>query len=200
MADVMYFQLTIQLLSEWHIGAGRDGGAYADSLVIKDEQSLPQISGKSIKGLLRQACVDVVSYGWLEGTNKDDIDVLFGTEGSELSAQGAIRVGSATFGAAEKTYFQQNPAAIDQLFRVRHFTAIDHDTGTAKSTSLRAIEVVVPMTLAAPVALQAASVSQAQKFKVLLEAALPLITAVGGKRHRGFGEAIFNLSSAKEAH
>ena len=67
MQPLTHWQLEFSLLGDWHIGNGREGGAYADALVVKDHLGLPIINGKSIKGLLRQAFHDAFTYGWLTG-------------------------------------------------------------------------------------------------------------------------------------
>ncbi|MFS2001854.1 hypothetical protein [Vibrio breoganii] len=33
--------LTVDVISDWHIGSGEEGGAKADSLVLKDGQDYP---------------------------------------------------------------------------------------------------------------------------------------------------------------
>lgn len=188
------FNLTFHIQSEWHLGSGREGGAYADNLVNKDNQGLPQLNGKSVKGLLRHACREALSYGWLPDATHEDIERLFGTEGTGLDAQGAIQVGSATLSPAERAWFAQDPRSARHLFRVHHSTAIDHDTGTAKEGSLRSMEVVVPMTLTAPLKVWSAQPEQAADYQRWLETALPLVCALGGKRRRGMGEVTVTIA------
>ncbi|PID47068.1 MAG: CRISPR-associated protein, partial [Proteobacteria bacterium] len=48
--DIKY---KITFLDYWHLSSGLSGGARFDSSVLKDENSLPFVSGKTIKGLLR---------------------------------------------------------------------------------------------------------------------------------------------------
>ena len=185
--------LNIEILTPWHLGSGREGGAYADSLVNKDPQGLPILNGKSIKGLLRAACEESLKYQWLEGLDETALVQLFGQEGTDLASQGAIEVASATLSEGEQAYFSANPEAVKFLYRVDHNTAIDNKTGTAKDTSLRSTESVVPMRLAAKVHINGASEADTEFFLNWIKVSLPLISAVGGKRRRGFGEAVFSL-------
>ena len=45
----------IEFFSNWHCGSGLAAGADVDSLVIKDNDGLPFVPGKTIKGLLSEA-------------------------------------------------------------------------------------------------------------------------------------------------
>lgn len=197
MSHIQHLELTFDIRSEWHVGAGREGGAYADSLVFKDPNGLPVLPGKSIKGLIRHAFREAFNYGWLEGATEDDLARLFGSEGAELSNQGLVHFSSATLSSPELAYFNENKEAIHHLYRVRHSTAIEQKTGVAKEGSLRTMEVAVPMTLSAPLTLQAAP-KQAAQYQKWLKTALPLVCALGGKRRRGLGEVIVTLAQQKE--
>ncbi|SUA57376.1 RAMP superfamily CRISPR-associated protein [Oligella urethralis] len=185
--------LTIEILTAWHLGSGREGGAYADSLVNKNHLGLPVVNGKSIKGLLRTACAQSANFQWLEGIAEEDVSRLFGTEGTGLEKQGVIKVSSATLSEGEEAYFKDNPAAIKHLYRVDHNTAIDHKTGTAKDTSLRSTESVIPMTLQARISFNDVDASNNQRYFDWVQRSLPLVSAVGAKRRRGYGEAVLSL-------
>lgn len=185
-------ELKIEILTSWHLGSGREGGAYADSLVSRDYQGLPVLNGKSIKGLLRAACNESLQYQWLDGISRERLEQLFGKEGTDLSSQGVLEVSSATLSEAEQAYFVLHPEAIKYLYRIDYNTAIEHDTGTAKEKSLRSTETVVPMILSARLHLNAAEEDKTF-FLNWLAVSLPLIAAVGSKRRRGYGEAIFSL-------
>lgn len=188
-------KLKIEILTPWHLGSGREGGAYADSLVVKDHLGLPVLNGKSLKGLLRAACKESLQYQWVEGINEAHVSQLFGKEGTDLYSQGILEVSSATLSEAEQDYFAKHSDAVKYLYRIDYHTAIDHDTGTAKNASLRSTETVVPMTLTANLSLNGCTAADNTLFLNWLIASLPLISAVGGKRRRGYGEAVFSLVS-----
>ncbi|MGU5545209.1 RAMP superfamily CRISPR-associated protein [Aeromonas veronii] len=189
----MCFCLKFDLRSEWHVGTGREGGAYADSLVLKDQHALPVLSGKSIKGLLRQAFREAVELQWLEGADNHTLTQLFGCEGVHEQAQGALRISSATLSPAEIAYFNANPKDKEHLYLVRHATAIDNRTGAAKEGSLRAMETVVPLALHAHLELNTTSAEIQLQFAHWLSSVLPLINSVGGKRRRGLGDVIVTV-------
>jgi len=188
--------LRFDIRSEWHLGSGRDGGAYADSLVLKTHNQLPFLSGKSIKGLLRQAFFDALFYGWLKDADEQSVLMLFGQEGRDEQSQGQLRIGSATLSDTEIAYFSQYPKAKKQLYNVRYFTAIDAETGVAKAHSLRAMETVIPLILEARIDMTNLSVEARSLFIRWLSTALPLIEAVGGKRRRGMGDVIVTVKEA----
>ena len=187
------FCLRFDLRSEWHVGTGREGGAYADSLVLKDQHALPMLSGKSIKGLLRQAFHEALELQWLEGADNHTLTQLFGCEGVRTQAQGTLRISSATLSPTEIAYFNANPKDKEHLYLVRQATAIDSHTGAAKEGSLRAIETVVPLALHAHLELNATSAEIQQQFAYWLSNVLPLINSVGGKRRRGLGDVIVTV-------
>ncbi|AXY00923.1 hypothetical protein D1115_06470 [Vibrio alfacsensis] len=185
----MTIKLTLQfdIQSHWHIGSGNEGGAYADALALKDEQGLPYIPGRSVKGLLREAMTLACENQWFED---DKLTHLFGEEGNNAFTQGKISVSNASFSAAEKVYFGQQKGAKKHLYQVVHSTAIEHTTGVAKNTSLRSLEVVIPLTLSAQVMVNGTK----EDAQAIMEV-LPLITHLGAKRHRGLGQVFVTAST-----
>jgi len=179
------YTLTFDIKSDWHIGSGEEGGAYADALVIKNHLGLPYLPGKSIKGLLRQAFQTAQDNQWFSDTQLD-IETLFGRESDALFSQAALQISSAQLSAEESHYFTHNQHAKKHLFRTRHATSIDRLSGVAIEGSLRSMEVAVPMQLQAQLTLH--DMQQGQQFERQLSDALTLITEFGGKRHRGLGQ------------
>ncbi|KXS36241.1 MAG: hypothetical protein AWU56_356 [Idiomarina sp. T82-3] len=199
----MMWTLKIDMLGDWHIGAGREGGAYADALVIKDSNGLPYLPGRSLRGVLKQAFREAAESGWLGDSPSDCLDLLFGCEGTDGStAQGLLRINNAELTDGEKQAIVQQPSLRQFLFSTRASTAIDSDTGTAKNSSLRTLEVAVPMQLSAAVDLN----TQHAKFKELsfnrteltqlLDACTGLISELGGHRQRGLGRCKMSVEGA----
>ena len=50
----MTLNYEITFLDYWHLSSGLSAGAKLDSTVTKDKDGLPYVSGKTIKGLLRE--------------------------------------------------------------------------------------------------------------------------------------------------
>ncbi len=65
----MKLTFKISLLSDYHIGAGH-GKGIVDSLLLKDNQSLPVIRGTTLSGLLRQGMRDLLQIDLLEQHRK----------------------------------------------------------------------------------------------------------------------------------
>lgn len=79
--------IVIQIHSQWHCGSGLSAGADLDALVIKDPNNMPYIPGKTVKGLIKEAVEDYISFA---GNALDLIpskDKMFGTQ----SEKDAIR-------------------------------------------------------------------------------------------------------------
>lgn len=199
----MMWTLKIDMLGDWHIGAGREGGAYADALVIKDSNGLPYLPGRSLRGVLKQAFTEAAQRGWFGDSSTAYVDLLFGREGTDgATAQGLLRVSNAELSDAEKQAIVQQPSLRQFLFSTRASTAIDSDTGTAKNGSLRTLEVAVPMQLSAAIELN----TQHAKFKELpfnqaelaqlLDACTALISELGGHRQRGLGRCKIRVEGA----
>ncbi|MDE6805090.1 MAG: hypothetical protein K2J29_10705, partial [Muribaculaceae bacterium] len=57
--DIRY---RIEFFSDWHCGSGLSAGADVDALVIKDDCGLPFVPGKTVKGLVREAMEDILTF------------------------------------------------------------------------------------------------------------------------------------------
>ena len=202
--------MEFNIQSYWHIGSGSEGGAYADALALKDSNQLPYLPGKSIKGLLRDAFTKAEKNNWFSDvslsensstTSKSLVSLLFGDENNNGAFnQGAIQISSGVLSSQETAFLTQHPQAKSQLYKVTYSTAINDETGVAENTSLRSMEVCVPMTLTAQVELNANHISYLEnkkllneKFSVWLTQVSNFITEIGAKRHRGLGKVIINV-------
>lgn len=178
--------ISFSIQSPWHIGSGEEGGAYADSLMLKDGVGLPYVPGKSIKGLFREAFMQAAENHWFDGAlDESAIHTLFGHEGNNTFTQGVLHFSSATLSEPEQAYFHNNKKSSAQLFRVVQSTAIEFTSGVAKNSSLRALEVAVPMDLQATVSWDVNPYQD--QLASWLSACSCLILALGAKRHRGLG-------------
>lgn len=66
--------LKLELSSFWHPGTGRGDGAAADAVVHRGADGLPELPGRTVKGLLRAACELSVAAGidWSLGADVPD--------------------------------------------------------------------------------------------------------------------------------
>ena len=130
----------VEFFDFWHTGSGLSGSTYADGIVNKNKDGLPVIPGKTIKGLLHEAA-DV-----LNGYDNSLVSALFiETVFGKAEREPDCHFTNVTLSKklADKIKAKQNQSA---LYQVITSTAID-DNGQAKESSLRQLEVTIPLTL-----------------------------------------------------
>jgi CRISPR/Cas system CSM-associated protein Csm3 (group 7 of RAMP superfamily) len=161
----------IEFYDYWHLGSGMSAGAKLDSLVVK-EKGLPYVPGKTVKGLLR----DMV-----EEIDSSKIAKVFGSEGSDMSDN---YFSNATLGDSTEEHLLLNNHLVKHLYSSISSTKIEKN-GIAKSTSLREIEVVVPLTLYGEIDCVDKDTER------LLINAMSMIKQIGLNRNRGLGRCQF---------
>ncbi len=189
---------TITFLSDWHIGSGLAGGAELDAVVLKNKNQLPYIPGKTIKGLFRDAAMDLKDCGRL---TESEIETIFGKEMAKLGVGDKDNLESFTnkiqpfFGNAE-LFDDVSLELIDNkltdfLYRNMASTAIS-ENGIAESQSLRTMQVCMPISLVGEIT----NIDSAEKKQLLLQA-MKLIRGAGVNRNRGLGRCSIILNDQK---
>lgn len=196
-------QLKLEIKSYWHPGSGRGRGSHIDATTHRNAYNLPNLPGRTLKGLVRNAVHRWEQFGGYAKqtmmTNVPTIaDCLFGPYGDKTWA-GLLRFSDAELPPDEIAALVDNPVIIAGLYREYFSTAIDHATGTALENSLRSIELVVPLTLYAQIDLiPTAKYLQLQNhWQDLLKPALSLIQAIGAYKSRGLGRAIVTIEGVE---
>lgn len=194
--------LEVRIHDFWHVGTGRGGGPGVDARVRRTSAGLPLLPGRTLKGILRDAAEQAGALGW----HTQDVEAWFGTgldaapeaddavgaleEMRFRTEEGAVQIGSALLGHGEEQQERWELAAraggdfVPGLFAELHQTAIERET--AKKKTLRAIEVVVPLTLWA-------RLDGPERMLHDLERCLPLVTGIGNAKRRGLGRAALTL-------
>lgn len=173
----------IEFFSNWHCGSGLAAGADVDSLVIKDQNRLPYIPGRTLKGLFRDAAT-------ILSDDEDTIGIIFGVSGDkEDHKTGCAFFGNATIPVAEYHYIVEQGLA-PHLYQSFASTSID-EKGIAKDHSLRKIETVVPCKLEGEI------LNIPDGAEHVLEDAMRYVKRMGTGRNRGFGRC--KISIRKEA-
>jgi CRISPR/Cas system CSM-associated protein Csm3 (group 7 of RAMP superfamily) len=158
-------KIEIEFFDFWHCGSGSSGGSRTDALVARDNNGLPYIPAKTIKGNIRDIAESL--------NNKDFIDKCFGSSDEREG----------------KCYFSN--AIIEEkiadnlkfyLFTTISSTKIDNN-GLADNKSLREIEVVVPLKLYAFIEFE----EEVEKYKELMREAFRQVKRIGLNRTRGLG-------------
>lgn len=200
----MTTSLQFEFVDYWHAGTGITGGNHLDAVVQKDSDGLPQLNGRHIKGLLRQAVRLSEKWGALpvfpelastaELTSVEDWEtLLFGSrnqaDDSNATQAGVLFISDARLRADEARYIRQH-GLTPQLFRTLFNTRIN-EQGVADDKSLRAMEVAVPMQLKAELEINGRAAlltdSWLMQIRSVIEQSLPLIRYAGGGRTRGLG-------------
>ena len=178
----------IEMLSDWHVGSGLDGGAEADLLVLKDDNNLPYIPGKTIKGLLKDSLLDISELK----DNEDllqKIDSLFGKEVKKDKKVIGTIPGKLFFSDAKLFEEEQNDIISnnlsDQLYKNIASTQID-ERGIAKKNSLRTMEVCIPVNLEG-------EIKGDEIDESLLDMAFKWTRHLGVNRNRGLGRCKFSI-------
>lgn len=206
--------LKVEIHTFWHAGTGRGDGPAADAVVLRSAEGLPVLPGRTLKGLLRDAAELLEGAG---GDGKAGAPApgraaqLFGSSSQGEAAHGAarfatepglLRFGSAELGrgfeeqAAWRSWAagEEGRAGLPHLFQTVSSTAIG-EGGVIQGGSLRTFEVVVPMTLHAPLE----AVADDSAWEADLEAILPLVREVGSKKSRGFGRCTVSMEEVGDA-
>lgn len=210
-----YARLNLEFHNYWHAGSGKGEGHHVDALCERDQDGLPVLPGRQLKGLLRNAVHRAESWGWLaglplpEGPLSSHEELLFGShsqgDSRDASQPGLLQIDSARLPESERQYLAA-PAQAElrrELFAELFSTAIN-ELGSAQRFSLRGLEVCLPLTLHAALQLnltaqQEALRNQQQRYLHagvglrVLESALPLLDNLGAHRTRGLGEAVVTL-------
>jgi len=160
----------IRFLDYWHTSSGLSAGAKLDSSVVKDSDNLPYLSGKTIKGLVREMAelLDDSSF----------IKECFGSKGLDM---GECYFSNAILNKDEKNEIVLNNLQ-DNLYLVIASTKIDN--GIAVDDSLREIEVVIPITLEGYID------DIPDKYIDNISKSIKMIKRVGLNRNRGLGRCI----------
>lgn len=190
----------IKLIAEfqtfWQVSTGRGAGQNLDSLIERDANGLPYVSGKTIKGLFRESFAKLAE--WQADDYKQHHDELFGSFSGNRheTLQGKLHFSSLTFSEQEIEDFKNNQQLIPLLATTHTSTKID-DKGVAVNKSLRSSEVALPVILQGEISLMENADISNEKLTELLTNASSLITNIGSKKNRGYGQVKLILEEKK---
>ncbi|MBD5358029.1 MAG: CRISPR-associated protein [Bacteroides sp.] len=196
----MDIEYKVDFFTDWHCGSGLAAGADVDALVIKNGKGLPYIPGKTVKGLLREAIEDIITfYGGKEDPRNQSLYQYFieafgifidNTDNPDL--KNVMERGNAFFTNAELPKDAQDIIESEKLYpyiyRTLSSTAIDPN-GIAVDHSLRRIEVAVPCTLYGKIL----GLPDDGEFNKLVADGLSYIKRLGQNRNRGLGRCSFTI-------
>ncbi|WBM74942.1 RAMP superfamily CRISPR-associated protein [Saprospira grandis] len=218
----------LQFFSNWHLGSGLSVGADMDATTIKDENGLPYVPGRTLKGIIRDAAQLLVDNEY-SGFDQAFMDRVFGYNDQERRSQlieaKTEQEKTAAFKALDEAakseevetleslvHYQQqaffsnaylskfladsllNEGSKRQarLFQRISSTAIDGQNGIAKNTSLRTIEVCIPLSVYGVID------NVAEEDVEQLTKVLQAIKSMGQSRHRGLGRIAFTILKSQK--
>jgi hypothetical protein len=200
--------LEITLLSDTTFGRGDGVVGLVDEEIEHDAQTgLPIIRGRTLKGLLVEACADILYALGNPETWTKEAEWLFGKSGSDLSSQAHMRIGRAELPSDLVRYVQhkvkkkEQTAAqvLESLTSVRRQTAVDEARfGVPQDRSLRSARVLMRgLTLSAPLAFDQ---TPTDRQLALLAACAAGVKRGGSGRNRGRGRLRVALKGAQQSH
>ena len=176
----MTLKYQLKFYDYWHISSGLSAGARLDSTVIKDDDRLPYVAGKIIKGLSREMAELLGDDAF--------VNKCFGESGI---AMGECYFSNATLEQKTAKEIVANDLQVN-LYDIIASTKIDEKSGTAEDNSLREIEVVVPLTLHGEIC----DIPNQEYFEAMHKS-LKMIKRMGLNRNRGLGRCEFVVEEQK---
>lgn len=179
-------QYKLEFLSEWHIGSGLGAGAESDASILRDKNDMPYIPGKTIKGLLKDAMIDINEVNGSKVTI-EDLNKIFGLKTSQQ--------GKAFFSDCKIEENENRAIVVNSLqpYLLKNVasTAIN-EQGVAHDKSLRSKEVCMPLILTG-------SIDNVDEYKEIFELAFKWLRGVGINRNRGLGRCKVSIVKTKES-
>ncbi len=185
----------IEFLDYWHLSSGLSAGAKLDSTVVKDKDDLPYLSGKTLKGLVREMALNFEC---------DFIDNCFGTttnkkdkcyKEDKQEKEGVCYFSNATLGEKvadeiKKYNLQERLYDVIASTKIGQKENKDEVEGIAVDNTLREIEVVIPVTLEGTID------DVPTQHKKQMTEALKMIKRMGLNRNRGLGRCNITVEVA----
>ncbi len=194
--------------SEWHCGSGLTSGSDLDALVVKDADGFPFVPGKTLKGLLQEAAMELFGESFEKEylklqTGKSDenslehfIPKVFGyfdekeISESRLHVKGVAFFSNASL-SSELRKKTKEYGLKEFFYRDIASTAIG-ENGIAKEHSLRRMQTVIPCELIGTI------YNVNKEYQDDLKKCLKFIKRLGQNRNRGLGRCTFEFVEPKE--
>lgn len=182
------FAYRLVFYGDWHTGSGLAAGAEVNLTVARDRKGHPYVPGKTLKGLLHEAALDLRDFGDSAAITADFIKTVFGEGEDKRSSNAPVAdeiiasksfFSNATLSAAFRAELGEGEQPF--LFRTLNSTAID-EQGVAKDKSLRSLEVTIPLVLFARVD------QLPEEYHPALKRCCNYVKRLGQNRNRGLGK------------
>ena len=200
----MKYTLKITTLSDTLIGSALSYGTIIDSDIVFDSIGLPYIPAKRIKGLFRNAAVDLLAADGLNDLFRIDPGIVkdyYGDIGSNKAAPEIVFQNLhlehhididlwMKYLSSRYEYVVNNPLVRNFFTEIRTQTAIDPATKTAKDHSLRSSRVLKK---GFDFCGEIHVTQEKDALETLLGLSCLFVDRIGSKRNRGFGRVKLDL-------
>lgn len=178
--------------SYWQAGTGKRGGADLDEFFDRDDDGLPLLRGKRLKGLLKDAASLHQQY---KPCCPISIEAAFGEEGGSGKSPGAfLDIRNAVI-VKDRDHLLRREAEFSGLSQALSGTAMQ-DEGIAKAKTLRSVEAAIPMSLEAVIEWSDKHENSKEIIR-WLENISRLLRYAGRHRHRGLGRCRVDIIEIK---
>lgn len=208
------YQVKIHLLSDTTFGRGDGVAGLIDQEVEHDSYGFPYLRGRTLKGLLREECDNIIhvlpqsmKQYWQKIANQ-----IFGSFGSSLDTLGCVHFGDASLPPDLRQVFakaiddnKKNENAIDKkdvldsLTTIRRSTSINTLIGVADDRSLRSFRVIIrDLIFTSNLHFEDNSTDEQQDILALLAVSTLALRRLGSGRNRGRGYVNCSLLDSKD--
>jgi len=198
--------------SDWHVGTGTGRPGSVDRLVVRDDDGLPYVPAKTLRGIWRDAC-ERLARGLDDGKVGDWsrlVDTIFGSQpaldkddptghhadpckvplGSSLNAE------PARMGEPIRRALRSDRRLLQAVTFIKPGVKIDRRTGKAEEDHLRFEEVArTEAVLECECSIELPADAPRTAVAALLLASTRLVERLGGKRRRGPGRCTLEILS-----
>lgn len=183
--------IRIRFISDWQISSGLGNGPVADSVLIRDDNGIPYIPGRAVKGALREGA-------WRLGLCRNDlaklVNYLWGTASTERisNVPGRLTAGSAYLPQDLENWLLgldpvERSEFVSDMTILRAQTALDKNRQVVPK-SLRSLECGIPGIYFTSHICVNASEIPADWLNVYLGAVCASVKSMGADRARGLGD------------
>lgn len=198
--------VTFEMLSDWHIGTGAGIPGSVDALVARDADGLSCIPAKTVIGIWRDA-MEILTLGLDNGDVENKnwqnwVEVIFGSQPNveknpnETPRPARLSIQPARLDKNLRNAIKDNVPVKQALTFVKPNTAVESESGTAKTDSLRFTEMGrIGSVLSCNFSLDIEDLEDKTKelIKALLTASAGLVERIGGNRRRGSGKCVMKV-------
>ena len=201
----MQRKIVIKFLSDWQVSSGIGDGYLSDNKISRDTDGFPYISGRAIKGALREGANLLGRCDGREDLKKVN-EIIFGTasQDDKINQSGLIRVGGAhleedLISLLKRLDETEREDSLKDMFSYRSETKLKDDKQVSEG-SLRRLECGIPeIELEADIEIENHSSLSEKWLDLYLTAVCAAVNSIGGGRSRGLGKCKITVKGSAQS-